>query len=314
MEQVLISICGIEITTLVINDYIKSKNKHYKLQKTKEMLKKESDKSKITKPIYLKLTKEEKEKISEIEHQLKQNNKIIYDFYQTLIKKTDKKNLRHFFNNVQSLKIYKKTKKPILMLITGNNTLGKYISPNNEIEIYLNKNKVLTHELLHMASASLTYSVIGFHRIFPKYLLNKYKNLDEKNNEIGIGINEGYTEILNNRLFKNRSVNYILLQKIAILIEQFYENKENMKADYFNGNINGIIYELSKYIKLNEIIDLIIDIDELVDDNLINILKYWKIKKRLLEIYSKNKSEEEINEFKKIYKSNQIIKVLKKQI
>ena len=63
-----------------------------------------------------------------------------------------------------------------------------------------------------------------------------------------------------------------------------------MKDYYFNSDIEGIIYELNKYIKKEEIINLIIDIDELYYNK--NLLLYYKIKKKILEIYKQNKTKQ----------------------
>lgn len=317
MDLPTISILGVYFVKLFIQinkEITESENIHYKLQKTKIFLKNELGKTEIKKPIYMKLSKEEKKTFAKIIEKLKEK-KELYNFYLVLSKNTKEENLINFINNVQSLKIYKKKKNKLKMLFENDSTLGKYISPDNEIFIYNNKTRTLNHELLHMSSSRLDYAVIGFYTKFSHSFLDKYKFLDDYYNEIGRGLNEGYTELLNNKLFKSRSTNYLYLQKIALLIEQFYENKEDMKNDYFNSNISGVIYELSKYMEIEEVIDLLVDIDELKHNNKsIKLIKYIKIKRKLLEAYLKNKKTEETEEFKKTYKSNHLFKILTKKI
>ena len=193
------------------------------------------------------------------------------------------------------------------MIIKNDLTIGTYDIFTNEIDTFDKKKTTLTHEILHSSSSNPYYAAVGFNRLF-----GEIKEIELEQNEIGRGLNEGYTELINNRLFKEKSYSYILLNKIAYLIELLFENKEDMKNYYFNNNLEGIIYELNKYIKEEEIIELLIDIDELYYNK--NIFTYFKIKKKILKIIEQNKTEEEIENFKKEYHQNHLIKIMKKSL
>ena len=306
-ELIVLNIIGTAI-------YLNSKQRHYKLQKTKQFIQKNIHNSKIEKTIYAKLSSEEKEKILIISNKLKKQRWQLNNFFKILLQNTDEKNLRHFSNNIQTLKIYRKPTNILTMLVQNKNTAAEYIQSKNCIIMYINSDNALYHELLHMSSSSEKRASPGFHRILHSRNINIYPGLDITYNEIGRGINEGYTELLNNRLFKNRSTSYIRLQKIAHLIELFFQDKKEMENYYYNDNIEGIIYELNKYMSLEEIIELLIDIDEIYYQNPINLAKYFEVKRRLLKIYQKYKSEEETSKFKKEYKENHFIKILKRQV
>lgn len=289
------------------NKYKKLKETHLELEKTKKYLKAYIKKNDIVKPKYKVLDKKEKQILAEVILKIKKENKELYDFSKKIILTTKKSSIRNLGNNIQTIKINKTKKNKLIMILKNDSTIGNYNPKENEINTYNDKKATLNHELLHASSSSPFFSSIGFNRIFKE---NKEINL--RYNEIGRGLNEGYTELLNNRLFKEKSYSYIHLNKIAYLIELLFDNKDEMKDYYFNSDIEGIIYELNKYIKKEEIINLIIDIDELYYNK--NLLLYYKIKKKILEIYKQNKTEKEIKNFKKEYHKNHLIKIMKKTL
>ena len=289
------------------NKYKEQKQIHYELEKTKNYLKAYIKKGSIVKPEYRILNEKEKQILAEVLLKLKKENKDLFIFSKKIILTTKKSSIRNLGNNFQTLKINKKNKNKLIMIIKNDGTQGNYNPKRNEINTYNDKKTTLNHELLHAASSNPFFSSIGFNRIFKE---NKENNL--RYNEIGRGLNEGYTELLNNRISKEKSYSYIHLNKIAYLIELLFENKNEMKDYYFNNDIEGIIYELNKYINKEEIINLLIDIDELYYNK--NLLLYYKIKKRILKIYKQNKTKEEIKKFKKEYYQNQLIKIMKKTL
>ena len=72
-----------------------------------------------------------------------------------------------------------------------------------------------------------------------------YSGLSEQN--IGIGLNEGYTELLAKRYFdKSNNNGYIFETQIAKLLELII-GQEKMESYYFNANLYGLIEELRKY-------------------------------------------------------------------
>ena len=110
----------------------------------------------------------------------------------------------------------------------------------------------ITHELLHMASSYKK----GLIRIcgFSQTLANSY--------EIGYGINEGFTEYLNCKYFNQKAVPaYEPLQNITKIIAEIV-GVETMEKLYFQGNLKGLVNELSKYQSEEQSLDLIYDIDK----------------------------------------------------
>lgn len=293
-------------SAILKNEYIKYRDTHYELEKTKKYLEAYIKKENIKKPTYDALSEQEKQILANILIKLKKDNKELYEFSKKLILFTKKSNLRNFENNITKLKIYKNKKNKLLMFIKNDYVIGTYEPIINIIKIHDDKKTTLTHELLHTSSSNPKYISIGFNTMFNEVETNL------KYDEFGRGLNEGYTELLNNRISKGKSYSYLFLNKIAYLIEQIFENKEDMKNYYFNNNIEGIIYELYKYIDEKEIIELLINIDELYYTK--SILIYFKIKKKLMKIVKENKSEKEIENFEKEYHNNHLIKIMRKTL
>lgn len=111
-------------------------------------------------------------------------NKTI-EFIKKMNEKFEQKDLRLMYLNVDTLKIKRK-----LTLLGYYPYLGKYDSLKNEMSIYILNEPTFFHEMLHMASSNKRN--IGFCRI----------SRDGKK-VIGKGFNEGYTELLNRRLFSD---------------------------------------------------------------------------------------------------------------
>ena len=210
-----------------------------------------------------------------VTQKLKEENTEIFIFASELLKHVKLENMRNFMKSAPFITIHqhplKETEKS-----DGRIKAGSYTPESKEIDIYLeDNNSTLYHELLHAASSDFTYNVSGF---------NIYL---ESGESLGKGLNEGYTELLNKRFFDKKSKSYIRLQKLAELIELFYENKEDMVTDYFNADIFGLVGELLKSMTLEEAIDIIVDIDGFLNSNL-NTIDYLKLKQKILKLYEKS--------------------------
>lgn len=95
-----------------------------------------------------------------------------------------------------------------------------------------NKDKVVTHELLHAASSKNCF-LFGFHNGLIR---------------TGRWLNEGYTELLNNRYFDSSfGFSYpsevFLMNKLEHII-----GKEKMEQLYINSDLKGLINEINKYL------------------------------------------------------------------
>ncbi len=158
--------------------------------------------------------------------------KEIDKFLEILEKNFKPKDLTFFFRNIESLDFQKIEDKK-------DNTLAYYTAKDNKITFIkdFNSNTII-HELFHMASSyyekDQDISYIGFRQ--------KGKDLD-----IGIGLNEGYTEVLANRYSNiNESRSYIHEKKYAKILEDII-GKDLMQSLYLQANLKGLINELTKY-------------------------------------------------------------------
>ena len=116
----------------------------------------------------------------------------------------------------------------------------------DEKTIYINRIDnlySLTHELLHLSSTcrvgNTLYSGLSYIKEGSKYRSAK-------------GLNEGYTEYLNNKLFNEDNeytMSYYFLPSYAGIIESLI-GEDNMSNYYFNCDLNSLINDLSVYTSL----------------------------------------------------------------
>ncbi len=205
----------------------------------------------------------------DLEDYLKFNelNQYIKSFYFTIKNYLPHVTLSAFEKNIKSLKITseEKTPKEVILEMLFREIVGaEYDSKSNHIKFYpkeyekLGEEKedfiesAITHELLHVAS---TYKK-GLIRIsgFSQALANVY--------EVGYGINEGFTEYLNCKYFNKKAIPaYEDIQSLTMGIVQIV-GEETMEKLYFEGNLAGLINELSKYQSEEESLELIYNIDK----------------------------------------------------
>ena len=163
--------------------------------------------------------------------------KIIEDFYYKL-EKDPNVDLTNFKKNLQTLKV-KSIKEFILV-----------------------KPRVLGHELLHMASTVYDEEA--------KYVRFVGFGQDKHNKKIGIGLTEGYTELLAKRYFgdinkKDTSDSYVTEMDLVNSLEKII-GKEKMMKLYFRGDLKSLVNELKKYNDIEKIIEFIHSIDKIALD------------------------------------------------
>ncbi len=187
----------------------------------------------------------------------------ILEFVKVIIENFNPEVLNNFYNNLKTLNVSSKSF-VLRNLLFGVEAVGTYDPKHNKIAISTEPDDTtVSHELLHMSSTfyrnGMAYS--GFSQRYTKTRLN-----------IGNGINEGYTELLNNRYFDKkmtdsetyRSIStYEYLTIIAEKLEQIV-GKEKMERLYFKCSLNGLIQELSQYSSEEEIMKFITDTDFLL--------------------------------------------------
>jgi len=169
-------------------------------------------------------------------------------------------------------------------------SVGRYDSYNNtititdydNIDIDIDKEEVLMHELMHMASTNTTSHGI--------------KTGLELDGLIGMQLNEGYTEYLT-RKYLTRGYRYTKHPEKTIILVKGIENivgEEKMQQCYFESDLNSLIDELSKYMTRKEAITLIYLIDK-VSDISYNT-KYFDYLVREISKINKSKLDKELEQ------------------
>ena len=191
-------------------------------------------------------------------------NSVVEKFKSVLDEKLPHCNNRGFYERIERLQLYEKEKHHL-----NPTASGRYYDRKNILEIYLKniksesclseeqqKEEVITHELLHMATTYQKGSVIlcGF----GQSIGNNFRQ--------GIGINEGYTELLNMRYFNHKipSHAYLEEQLIALGFEQIIGRKK-MESLYFDADLMGLIKEVEKYAPAHEITQIIGQLDKAME-------------------------------------------------
>ena len=172
-------------------------------------------------------------------------NEEILEFVKRLEENLPEKSLKNLKNNLSSLKV--KNNKVISFI----GMEGCYLVFNNSI--YLSNKTAIYHELFHMASTTKGYNGMqysGFHQ-------GKFFSMS-----VGKGLNEGYTETLTRRYFKDKNMSepYDIEVDIARKIEKIV-GKDKMTELYLEGNLLGLIEELKQYASEEEIMNFIANVD-----------------------------------------------------
>ncbi|MDD3341055.1 MAG: hypothetical protein PHN72_02495 [Bacilli bacterium] len=157
-------------------------------------------------------------------------------------------NLSGAYYNLKTAKVTRKIK------LLSNDIIGNYNSKNNEIKYSVKS--ALGHEFLHLASSLYDF--------IKKIEYSGFLQRTEKGS-VGYGINEGYTELLNSKIYNKdgKIKSYKTQAKIARILEFFFDDPKDMEALYFNFNLPGLIYQLETYAKREEVIKLILDVDSI---------------------------------------------------
>lgn len=215
----------------------------------------------------------------------------IFNFINVLEKKFTKSVLRNFYHNINSISVNE-----VKEMIKNPRTKGRYNLFNNII--YLKEKQVVSiyHELFHMSSTKVfgNFSYSGF---------SLYNRTERKS--IGIGITEGYTQLMTERYFGNDSTTRFLEKNYGIenakrIVGRSYQfqvliaskleeiiGKEKMEELYLNADLYGLVDELTKYSSKEEINDFISKMDFL-HSNIKSVyefsLKNDKLKRSFVEV------------------------------
>lgn len=158
----------------------------------------------------------------------------------TIERKVNKENLNNFYNNLSSIKVNNK-----FSLLSR----GSYDVKDNVISFCLADS--LGHEGLHAASGAYDIESdtrqVGF-------------SYSGKNLRVGKAINEGYTDLLNRRLFNRKTPFYNGEARIANFVELIV-GSEKMEKYYFNNDLISLVNELGLYMGKREALKFILLFD-----------------------------------------------------
>lgn len=199
-----------------------------------------------------KFTKEDAEKLK-----LQPLGENILKFRKKLYKKFDSHDLQILNNNLKNIKIKVNYFTPKMIFLKF--ASGSYNIKKNRIKIlkYFIKHS-FNHELFHVASSK----TIG------NYIFSGFMLADIKNKKvIGIGLNEGYTEYLANKHFKNNneynSYSYKICEFFSKKLEEIIGEKR-MQSLYLNADLNGLTNYLCNFDEIDNIINFLDTLDYLI--------------------------------------------------
>lgn len=195
-------------------------------------------------------------------------------FNDLMKKEIDKKYMENLYSNLSNSKIIKN--KTLLRILSKNEVFGGNIFTSRNNYLILGDN-----ELINDNNATLT----PYHELF--HLLTT--RIDNKNtiriglqiNDYGLGINEGYTELLTKRYFSKYSNNDYNAYPHFVWYMQMFEDivgKEKLMDYYLNSKQEDFENDLIKLSSKNGVINLFNIIDELF----INEEKLFDIQKKYL--------------------------------
>ncbi len=196
-----------------------------------------------------------------IPHVIEKDEDGIFHAFIDRLKDKSNISLNNFYRNVNTL-ISKPVDNPDDM--PNPNMFASYnVSINRLLYIRSMFQTTIDHELLHMSSTvkGERYTHCGFCQIdFDKYQV------------FGEALNEGYTVLLDERYFADKTPEkQELLNTTYVLPKLFVTNlediigKEQMEKWYFDGDLYSLIEEMCKYISFKRVNDFIIDLDIMSD-------------------------------------------------
>lgn len=194
--------------------------------------------------------------------------------------------IKEFINNLLNLQI----------------ASGSYLYSNNTINLYFTRKSTLSHEFLHMASA-IDLLHCGF----------RYSTYDNQWIEIGRGINEGYTELLNHRIFKSKSLSYYHNVKIARLFETFFDDRQDMENAYFHGDIESLYKVFCEYGTKEEFFKIMNNLDNLATTKIpiYNTITSVQTQLKLYDVIKRSKDKEKISTFETILDENPLTRLIR---
>ena len=207
-----------------------------------------------------------------------------YDYFGKRIEAiVPKEYLDNYYRNFKTIEEKKISLKELFktFIKTGGVVGGGYFADLNKVDLKTNLLSNLinseTHELLHVSSTYYDKA----NKIIYSGLSQFFFDDNNKNEVVGIAINEGYTQYFNNTFFNNGPYYVIkdLMNKKIFYEEQIIAStlekiigRKKLQSFYFKADLKGLIKELEKYIDIKEINKFI---------NLTDILYFYSKDKKL---------------------------------
>lgn len=163
---------------------------------------------------------------------------ILDDAIKEMIKKCSPEELLLLKNNLATIQVQRKH---------SSRWNGTYYLDKNKMVIC--KESAITHELNHVASS------IG---IIDNFLIGGFSQQVCKSDKcIGVGLDEGYTESLGNQRA------YLKLVALIPLIEKFYDDKKDLRRNYFEADLPAVINHFSQIEGRQQALKVITSLDDL---------------------------------------------------
>ena len=204
---------------------------------------------------------------------------VVKEFVDVMEREFPKDALANFYNNINEAKIKRSAS---VMIFEAS---GIYLCRRNKINV--ERISSLYHELFHLASASYDPETklarAGFSQVY--YTLKApFEGVN-----MGIGLNEGYTEYLTQKYFKGKcKVNklYRFEVNVASNLEKIV-GEEEMKRLYLKSNLRGLIENLKQYASEEEVMQFITSVD-LVSRHFTDIFLFRnrKMKESITNVYT----------------------------
>ena len=222
----------------------------------------------------------------------------------TFVQNIDEENLKYCAQNLKTVKIenkniIKEIKNYLSNLDKSTINGGLYYNNTNNIDIFIDSKQILSHEFIHMCTSN------G---------LNCGFRLDTRfNEEIGMGLNEGYTELLNQRIFKYKHRAYSKNVGIVKLLETFFDNPKDLEDAFFHNDLDKVTLQFCKYGTKEEFFNLLEKLDNFATGPipLKDFTQYHKLQFELYEIIKRSNDPIKIQNFENILFQNPLNKILK---
>lgn len=199
----------------------------------------------------IKLTKEDLIKIES-----KPLGKELVKFRKNLYRKFNNQNLKLLNNNLASLKVKIKYIAPEILSLKF--FAGKYSIVQNKLTILKTwENVTKVHEFFHIASSyyeeNCKLGFSGFHQI-----------IFEKSEHIGLGLNEGYTELISRRYLGSEysyvTYRYDVCTFFAKKLEEIV-GQDKMETFYLNADLFGLYTYLTRFDEGSNVATFIVMLD-----------------------------------------------------